>query len=84
MSRKGGIIPTTKWQIANSKRNTKLTQKQNISAKSKYTLHIWYHICMHSVAVAAAAVAKYLLKSNCEQVLPGSLHESHDKSDTET
>jgi len=39
---------------------------------------------MHSVAVAAAAVAKYLLKSNCEQVLPGSLHESHGKSDTET
>lgn len=37
-----------------------------------------------SVAVAAAAVAKHLLKSNCEQVLTGSLHQSHGKSDTET
>lgn len=84
MSRKGGNKPTPGWQITNNKGNIKLMQSQNIAAKSKHTVHIWYCAHTHSVAVAAAAVAKYLLKSNCEQVLTGSLHQSHGKSDTET
>jgi len=84
MSRKGGNKPTPGWQITNKKRNIKLMQSQNIPAKSKYRVHVWYCMCTHSIAVAAAATAKYLLKSNCEQVLTGSLHQSHGKSDTET
>lgn len=42
------------------------------------------YVALHTCSTAAAAAAKYPLKSNCEQAFTGSLHQSHGKSDTET